>query len=67
MTIRDCTPRERPSDKLAALGPAALSEAELLAILIRTGRRGVNAMDLARSALHEFRSLRAPWASSTPS
>lgn len=50
---------ERPREKLLERGPAALSEAELLAIVIRTGRRGVSAVDLARSVLKEFRSLRA--------
>lgn len=50
---------ERPREKLLELGAAALSEAELLAIVIRTGRRGASAVDLARSMLKEFRSLRA--------
>lgn len=49
---------ERPREKLLELGAAALSEAELLAIVIRTGRRGASAVDLARSMLKEFRSLR---------
>lgn len=58
MAIRDWPVMERPREKLLELGPAVLSEAELLAIVIRTGRRGVSAVDLARSVLVEFRSLR---------
>ena len=58
MSIRDWPVAERPREKLLALGPAALSEAELLAIVIRNGRRGVSAVDIARTVLKEFRSLR---------
>jgi len=50
---------ERPREKLLRLGPAALSEAELLAILLQTGSRGRSAVDIARDMLGEFRSLRA--------
>jgi DNA repair protein RadC len=42
---------ERPRERLMRLGPGALSERELLAILLRTGRRGSNALDLARQVL----------------
>jgi len=49
---------ERPREKLLEHGAGALSEAELLAIVIRTGRRGASAVDLARALLKEFRSLR---------
>jgi DNA repair protein RadC len=59
MSIRDWPNLERPREKLLELGPAALSEAELLAIVIRSGRRGVSALDLARNLLKESGSLRA--------
>jgi DNA repair protein RadC len=59
MAIRDWPAGERPREKLLGLGAAALSEAELLAIVFRTGRRGASAVDLAREALREFGSLRA--------
>jgi DNA repair protein RadC len=49
---------ERPREKLLKLGAAALSEAELLAILLQTGVRGRSVIDTARSLLIEFRSLR---------
>ena len=39
---------ERPREKLLRLGPATLSEAELLAILLQTGTRGRSAIDMAR-------------------
>src|SRR5262245_27624197 len=42
---------ERPREKLLRLGPAALSEAELLAILLQTGTRGRSAIDIARDML----------------
>lgn len=58
MSIRNWPVSERPREKLLDLGAQALSEAELLAILIRTGTRGNSAVDIARSLLSEFRSLR---------
>jgi len=59
MSIRDWPSAERPREKLLLLGPGALSEAELLALVIRVGNRGASAVDLAREVLKEFRSLRA--------
>ena len=50
---------ERPREKLLSMGPAALSDAELLAIFLRTGVTGKSAIDLARDLLTEFSSLRA--------
>lgn len=50
---------ERPRERLLAQGAAALSHAELLAILLRTGRRGLSAVDLARQLLAEAGSLHA--------
>ena len=49
---------ERPREKLLRFGSAALSEAELLAILLQTGTRGCSALEMARAMLAEFRSLR---------
>ncbi|HEX4886070.1 MAG TPA: UPF0758 domain-containing protein, partial [Casimicrobiaceae bacterium] len=42
---------ERPRERLAALGAAALTDAELLAVVLGTGARGASALDLARGAL----------------
>ena len=58
MLIRDWPAAERPREKLLHRGPEALTEAELLAVLLRHGHRGTNALDLARSLLVAFGSLR---------
>ena len=58
MAISDWPDQERPREKLLAKGPQALSDAELLAIFLRTGIRGESAVDLARKLLREFGSLR---------
>jgi DNA repair protein RadC len=58
MAIRDWPSGERPREKLLDKGAAALSDAELLAILLRTGMRGRSAVDLAREVLKNFDSLR---------
>ena len=58
MAIRHWPEDERPREKLLAKGAAALSDAELLAILLRTGTAGRSALDLARDLLKSFQSLR---------
>lgn len=50
---------ERPREKLLDCGPSALSDAELLAVLLGTGVQGANALDVARELLARFGSLRA--------
>lgn len=59
MPITDWPDDERPREKLLARGPRSLSDAELLAIFLRTGIPGKTAVDLARELLVEFGSLRA--------
>lgn len=59
MAITDWPVDERPREKLLAQGPAALTDAELLAIFLRTGVKGRSAVDLARDLLTEFGDLRA--------
>ncbi|HET7395481.1 MAG TPA: DNA repair protein RadC [Gammaproteobacteria bacterium] len=58
MSIQDWPVAERPREKLLAQGPAALSDAELLAVFLRIGSRGKTAVDLARELLTEFDGLR---------
>ncbi len=58
MSIRNWPDAERPREKLLERGPAALSDAELLAIFLRTGVRGRNAVDLARDLLTTHEGLR---------
>jgi len=62
MAINDWPAAERPREKLLLRGPQALSDAELLAILLRTGARGKTAVDLARELLAEFYGLRGLFA-----
>lgn len=59
MSIRDWPAAERPREKLLAQGAATLTDAELLAIFLRTGVAGQSAVDLARHLLGDFGSLRA--------
>ncbi len=59
MAITDWPLAERPREKLLARGPEALSDAELLAIFLRTGVAGKTAVDLARELLTGFGGLRA--------
>ena len=54
MAISDWPVAERPRERLLAGGPGGLSDAELLAILLRTGSRGKSAVDLARDLLERF-------------
>lgn len=58
MSIRDWPVAERPREKLLSLGAGSLSDAELLAIFLRTGVSGRSAVELARGLLREFGSLR---------
>ena len=58
MSIADWPTAERPREKLLDLGPAALSDAELLAIFLRVGCVGKSAVDLARELLQEYGGLR---------
>ena len=58
MTIQDWPQSERPREKLVEKGVASLSDAELLALFIRTGRPGCSAVDVARELLIEFDGLR---------
>jgi DNA repair protein RadC len=59
MAISDWPAEERPREKLLLRGAASLSEAELLAIFLRTGVAGKTAVDLARALLVEYGSLRS--------
>jgi DNA repair protein RadC len=59
MAITDWPDEERPREKLIAKGPTSLSDAELLAIFLRTGIKGLTAVDLARNLLTEFNGLRS--------
>lgn len=59
MRIREWPRDERPREKFVESGPGSLSDAELLALFIRTGTRGRTAIDVARELLSRFGGLRA--------
>ncbi len=62
--LKDWPERERPREKLLLQGTGALSDAELLAIFLRTGCKGMDAVTLARQLLTNFGSLHALFAAS---
>ena len=57
MHIKDWPEGDRPREMLLEKGPEALSDAALLAILLRTGRQGKNAIALAREMISKFGGL----------
>ena len=59
MAITDWPREDRPREKLLRKGVESLSDAELVAILLRTGVRGKSAVELARETLKRFGSLSA--------
>jgi DNA repair protein RadC len=56
--IKSLPAEQRPREKLLALGPAALADAELLALLLRTGTRGQGVLALAAALLAHCSGLR---------
>lgn len=54
MVLKDIPTDARPREKMLALGPAALADAELVALLLRTGRPGVSVLQLAADMLETF-------------
>jgi len=59
LRIKDQPASERPRERLAAKGPGALTDAELIAILLRTGLRGANAVEIGAQLIQKFGSLQA--------
>ncbi len=59
MSINDWPTTERPRERLLSQGPAALSDAELLAILLGSGTRGRSVVALSRDLLNHFGGLSA--------
>jgi DNA repair protein RadC len=55
--IREMPQAERPREKLLGRGAAALTDSELIAILLRTGLPGANAVEVARQLLEQYGSL----------
>jgi DNA repair protein RadC len=59
LRLKDQPASERPRERLAERGPEALTHAELIAILLRTGLKGANAVEVGRQLLQKFGSLQA--------
>ena len=57
MAISNWPPQERPRERLISSGAASLTNAELLAICLRSGVNGKSALDLARDLLEDLGSL----------
>ena len=57
MSISQWPIDDRPREKLLAKGPKALTDAELLAIFLRVGRKGVNAKQMAQELIDYFGGL----------
>jgi DNA repair protein RadC len=53
-SVKEWSPDEQPREKLMHHGAEVLSNAELLAILLRTGTRDQNVVEVARNLLTEF-------------
>lgn len=66
MPIKDWPESERPRERLLQHGPGPLSDAELLAIFLRTGVAGRSAIDLARDLIQQFDGLPGLLAASQP-
>jgi DNA repair protein RadC len=59
LRLKDQPASERPRERLVARGPDALTHAELIAILLRTGLQGVNVVQVGQNLLQKFGSLNA--------
>lgn len=56
-TIHELPEQDRPRERLASLGAGALSDSELIAILLRTGMKGANAVEIGRQLIQRFGNL----------
>jgi len=57
-SVRELPEAERPRERLASHGAGVLTDAELLAIFLRTGKAGLDVLSLAKSLLTEWGSMR---------
>ena len=54
MRIKDISKENRPRERFLKQGPEALSEAELFAILLRTGSKGENVIEMSNRLINEY-------------
>src|SRR5262245_38442786 len=59
LRLKDQPASERPRERLAEHGADVLSHAELVAILLRTGLKGANVLEVARQLVNKFGTLHA--------
>ena len=59
LRLKDQPAGERPRERLVEKGAAALKDAELIAILLRTGVKGINAVEIGQALLSKYGSLQA--------
>ncbi len=59
LRMKDQPAGERPRERLVALGPDVLSPAELVAILLRTGLKGANALDVGKQLISKYQTVQA--------
>ena len=59
MRLKDQPVSERPRERLAERGADALSHAELIAILLRTGLKGANAVEIGKQLIQKYGTLQA--------
>ena len=57
LRLKDQPVSERPRERLVARGPDALTPAELIAILLRTGLKGANVVEIGRRLIQKYGSL----------
>jgi DNA repair protein RadC len=57
MMIKELPSNERPRERLAADGPDALKPSELIAILLRTGTKGVSALEIGKELIVQYKTL----------
>jgi len=57
-SVKEMSPDEQPREKLTRYGPGSLADAELLAILLRTGSRQMNVIQTSRALIEHFGGLR---------
>lgn len=59
LRLKDQPASERPRERLMEKGPGALKDAELIAILLRTGLKGINAVEIGQLLVNKYGSLQA--------
>ena len=54
MKILDIPKQNRPRERFVSLGPQSLSDSELMAIILRTGKKNENVIDMSNKLINEY-------------